>query len=210
MGKSKKKNDNSTFYFSGQPKQDSIDVHPDRDEDSEDDDELQDNFIQFDAGKNIPEIIPPMPADDDHLDFGDGFDDDQGRGQWGNKLDFLFSCISVSVGLGNVWRFPYLCFKNGGGAFLIVYFIAMIFCGIPVFFQEVAIGQYLGSGGMTLVAQLCPILKGVGIATMCLVFYLDIYYCVIIAWTFFYFIAAFTAIPDLPWNTCDGWWNKPS
>jgi SNF family Na+-dependent transporter len=46
------------------------------------------------------------------------------------------------------------------GAFLIVYFTAMIFCGIPIFFQEVAIGQYLGSGGMTLVGQLCPILKG--------------------------------------------------
>ena len=43
---------------------------------------------------------------------------------------------------------------------------------------------------------------GVGIATMALVFFLDIYYCVIIAWTWFYFIAAFTAIPDLPWNTC--------
>ena len=44
--------------------------------------------------------------------------------------------------------------------------------------------------------------SGVGIATMALVFFLDIYYCVIIAWTWFYFIAAFSAIPDLPWNTC--------
>ena len=47
------------------------------------------------------------------------------------------------------------------GAFLIVYFIAMTFCGVPIFFQEVAMGQYLGSGGMTLVSQLCPILKGI-------------------------------------------------
>jgi hypothetical protein len=43
---------------------------------------------------------------------------------------------------------------------------------------------------------------GVGIATMVLVFFLDIYYCVIIAWTFFYLIGSFTALPDLPWDTC--------
>ena len=88
------------------------------------------------------------------------------------------------------------------GAFLIVYFIAMTFCGIPIFFQEVAMGQYLGAGGMTLVSQLCPMLKGVGVATMTAVFYLDIYYCVIIAWTFFYLFAGFSSLPDLPWDTC--------
>jgi solute carrier family 6 GABA transporter-like protein 1 len=46
------------------------------------------------------------------------------------------------------------------GAFLVTYTIAMVFCGVPIFFQEVAIGQYLGSGGMNLVGQLCPILQG--------------------------------------------------
>ncbi len=60
----------------------------------------------------------------------------------------------------DIWRFPYLCYKNGGGVFLIIYFISMLFCGIPVFLLEVSIGQYLGAGGMTTIAELVPILKG--------------------------------------------------
>jgi len=134
----------------------------------------------------------------------------EARGHWKHPLDFLFSCISVSVGLGNIWRFPYLCYKNGGGVFLIIYFISMLFCGIPVFLLEVSLGQYLGAGGMTTIAQICPILKGVGIATMVMVTYYNIYYCVIVAWSLYYFIASFVSIPDLPWNTCDGWWNSKS
>ncbi|KAJ8967593.1 hypothetical protein NQ317_010455 [Molorchus minor] len=103
--------------------------------------------------------------------------------------------------------FPYLYYKNGGGTFLITYSVAMILCGIPMFFQEVAIGQYLGSGGMTFVGQLCPILKGVGYAAMTLVFLLNVYYCIIIAWTLFYIMSSFSALPDLPWSGCDNWWN---
>lgn len=88
------------------------------------------------------------------------------------------------------------------GAFLVTYTIAMIFCGIPMFYQEVAIGQYLGSGGMTFIGQLCPILKGVGYATMTIVFLLDIYYCIIIAWTLYYLICTFATVPYLPWADC--------
>jgi len=134
----------------------------------------------------------------------------ESRGHWKHPLDFLFSCISVSVGLGNIWRFPYLCYKNGGGAFLIIYFISMLFCGVPVFLLEVSLGQYLGVGGMNTIAQICPILKGVGIATMVMVTYYNIYYCVIVAWSLYYFVASFVSIPDLPWSTCDGWWNSPN
>ena len=84
----------------------------------------------------------------------------------------------------------------------------MFACGIPIFFQEVAAGQYLGSGGATLIGQFVPMLKGVGYATMTLVFFLDIYYCIIIAWTLFYLINSFVAIPDLPWRHCGNWWNS--
>merc|ERR1719239_771898 len=135
-------------------------------------------------------------------------DDDAERGTFSNKLDFLFSCISVSVGLGNVWRFPYLCYKNGGGTFLLIYFIAMFACGIPIFFQEVAAGQYLGTGGLTMVGQLVPMLQGVGYATMTIVFWLDIYYCIIISWTLYYLIMTFIHIPELPWRDCGNEWNS--
>lgn len=130
------------------------------------------------------------------------------RDEWSHRFDFLFSCISLSVGLGNVWRFPYLCYKNGGGAFLVCYFISMITCGIPLFFQEIAIGQYLGSGGMTLVGKICPILGGTGYAAMTIVFLLDVYYCVICAWTLFYLGSCIWNFFNLPWEHCNNSWNS--
>ena len=81
------------------------------------------------------------------------------REKWSRGIEFVLSCIGFAVGLGNIWRFPYLCYKNGGGAFMIPYLICLVAGGIPIFFLEIAIGQYTSQGGIT-AWNFCPIFKG--------------------------------------------------
>uniref|UniRef100_A0A8C0GVX8 Transporter n=1 Tax=Chelonoidis abingdonii TaxID=106734 RepID=A0A8C0GVX8_CHEAB len=81
------------------------------------------------------------------------------RGHWNNKVEFVLSVAGEIIGLGNVWRFPYLCYKNGGGAFLIPYVIFFICCGIPVFFLETALGQFTSEGGITCWRKVCPLFE---------------------------------------------------
>ncbi|KAL6116780.1 uncharacterized protein ACO6RY_14726 [Pungitius sinensis] len=130
---------------------------------------------------------------------------DQPRGKWGNKMEFIFSMAGEIIGLGNVWRFPFLCYKNGGGIFFIPYFVFLFFCGIPVFFLETALGQYTSEGGVTAWRKICPMFQGVGIASQVIVAYLNIYYIVVLAWAIFYLYNSFKS--PLPWSTCDNWWN---
>ena len=63
------------------------------------------------------------------------------RVQWRSNLGFILAAIGSAVGLGNIWRFSYLCYKNGGGAFLLPYFIALIVVGIPLMILELGIGH---------------------------------------------------------------------
>uniref|UniRef100_A0A1Q3FE10 Transporter n=1 Tax=Culex tarsalis TaxID=7177 RepID=A0A1Q3FE10_CULTA len=70
------------------------------------------------------------------------------RDQWGKGIEFLMSCIAMSVGLGNVWRFPFIALENGGGAFVIPYIIVLLLVGKPVYYMEMIIGQFSSRGSV--------------------------------------------------------------
>ncbi|XP_036375596.1 sodium- and chloride-dependent GABA transporter 2-like [Megalops cyprinoides] len=127
------------------------------------------------------------------------------RGQWSNKLEFVLSVAGEIIGLGNVWRFPYLCYKNGGGAFFIPYLIFLFTCGIPVFFLETALGQFTSEGGITCWRKISPLFEGIGYATQVIVALLNVYYVVVLAWGIFYLSFSFSW--DLPWSSCNNTWN---
>uniref|UniRef100_A0A6P7FYL8 Transporter n=1 Tax=Diabrotica virgifera virgifera TaxID=50390 RepID=A0A6P7FYL8_DIAVI len=122
------------------------------------------------------------------------------RESWDSKLTFLLATIGYAVGLGNVWRFPYLAQKNGGGAFLIPYFVMLAIEGIPIFYLELAIGQRLRKGAIGVWNQVSPFLSGIGISSAVVSFNVALYYNTIIAWCLFYFVQSFQS--QLPWAEC--------
>ncbi|XP_066865421.1 sodium- and chloride-dependent glycine transporter 1 isoform X11 [Kogia breviceps] len=128
------------------------------------------------------------------------------RGNWGNQIEFVLTSVGYAVGLGNVWRFPYLCYRNGGGAFMFPYFIMLIFCGIPLFFMELSFGQFASQGCLG-VWRISPMFKGVGYGMMVVSTYIGIYYNVVICIAFYYFFSSMT--PVLPWAYCSNPWNTP-
>ncbi|XP_072022160.1 sodium- and chloride-dependent taurine transporter-like [Amphiura filiformis] len=126
------------------------------------------------------------------------------RDHWVGRLDFMFSLIGFSVGLGNVWRFPYLCYKNGGGAFLIPYFICLVVGGIPVLLLELGLGQFMSQGGITC-WNILPGWRGIGIASIIVIWWLNCYYNVILAWDVYYIGLSFAK--QLPWSHCNNDYN---
>ncbi|KAM9813891.1 solute carrier family 6 member 22, tandem duplicate 2 [Neosynchiropus ocellatus] len=127
------------------------------------------------------------------------------REKWDHKVEFVLAAAGHIVGLGNVWRFPYLCYKNGGGVFFIPYIIFMITCGIPVLFLETSLGQYTSQAGITCWRNICPLFEGIGYGGQVVVLYIGVYYIIILAWSVLYLFLSFSS--ELPWANCDNYWN---
>lgn len=134
-----------------------------------------------------------------------GLTPERRRETWNKKVEFLLAVIGFAVDLGNVWRFPYICYQNGGGAFLIPYTIMLIFGGLPLFYMELALGQFHRSGCLTIWKRICPALKGVGYAICLIDIYMGMYYNTIIGWAVYYLVASFA--DELPWTKCGNQWN---
>ncbi|XP_053302869.1 sodium-dependent neutral amino acid transporter B(0)AT1-like [Pleuronectes platessa] len=122
------------------------------------------------------------------------------RPKWDNKAQYILTCVGFCIGLGNVWRFPYLCQSHGGGAFLIPFLILLVLEGMPLLLLEFAIGQRLRKGSVGVWRSINPYLTGIGIASMLVSFLVGLYYNTLIAWILWYLFNSFQS--PLPWTQC--------
>ncbi|XP_018343092.1 PREDICTED: sodium- and chloride-dependent transporter XTRP3 [Trachymyrmex septentrionalis] len=139
---------------------------------------------------------------------------EENRAAWSGKMQFFLSIIGYSVGLGNIWRFPYLCQQNGGGAFLIPFFVMLILEGVPLFLIELGLGQRMRQGALGVWNTIHPWLGGIGIASCIVTFFVALYYNVIITWCVYYLFNSVEAITikfgeSLPWAKCPVLDGKP-
>ncbi|XP_067852723.1 sodium- and chloride-dependent neutral and basic amino acid transporter B(0+)-like isoform X1 [Heptranchias perlo] len=155
-------------------------------------------FSQNDHQTHPPEVTA---ATNEHVGERD---ENVERGNWSSKTDYLLSVIGCAVGLGNVWRFPYLAYRNGGGAFLIPYTLMLALAGMPMFFLESSFGQFASLGPVA-VWKAVPMLQGVGITMVIVITIGNISYSCILAYSLYYLFASFQS--PLPWTDCFSWWG---
>eukprot|EP00959_Pyramimonas_sp_CCMP1952_P283718 5930718-Pyramimonas_sp.AAC.1 len=103
------------------------------------------------------------------------------RERWGSRLMFILSSMGAAIGLGNIWRFPYLVGKNGGGVFLLPYVGALTFFGLPLLLLEFSLGQQTQKAAMQAFCAIHPRAGGVGFASALGAYFMSIYYSILIS-----------------------------
>ncbi|XP_071108719.1 sodium- and chloride-dependent glycine transporter 1-like [Haliotis cracherodii] len=147
---------------------------------------------------------PGIPMTGIHSEEGDRPKALKQRESWGRHLDYMLTMVGYCVGLGNLLRFPYICNRNGGGAFLIPFILCLLITGFPMFFLESAISQFSGKAAKQ-VWSFCPMFKGIGIGGVILTFIFTTYYNLYLAWPIYYMVKSCSSV--LPWTTCGNSWN---
>ncbi|CAM1329523.1 Uncharacterised protein r2_g3875 [Pycnogonum litorale] len=147
---------------------------------------------------SIKSVFSDFKYDQDVIKGGNN--EEPSRGSWRRSTEYVLSCLGLTVGLGNFWRFPYVCYKNGGGSFLIPYMVMLFFLGMPLFFLEAAIGQYSAKGPAALFKNICPLFSGLGYTIVLTSYMQTVVYAMVIGWTFFYFFDSFRG--DVRWKSC--------
>ena len=122
----------------------------------------------------------------------------ESRGEWSSRFGFIMAAAGSAVGLGNIWRFPYLTGQNGGAAFVIVYLFCVVLVGVPMLMNEMALGRMTGKNaiGTFQVTGGKPIwvLLG-GVLAVMVSFFVLSYYTVIAGWTIGYMATSITNSP---------------
>jgi len=121
------------------------------------------------------------------------------RESWGSRAGFVLAAVGSAVGLGNIWRFPYMAYSNGGGAFLIPYIIAMIVVGIPLLIMEFSLGHFTQLAAPGAFREISKKAEFVGWWPILLSFVIVCYYAVVLAWCLNYLLFSFKQI--IPWST---------
>ena len=129
--------------------------------------------------------------------------------RWSHKIDFILASLGYSVGFGNLWRFPYKMYEHGGFPFLITYFFFLVVLGLPLFFIELVLGQYVGNGPTKIYGAMAPIFTGLGFSMIAVTFCFSIYYNVINSWCIYYLFASlFNGLPKNPVHAEDYFFNN--
>lgn len=119
------------------------------------------------------------------------------RGQFGSSIGFIMAAAGSAIGLGNIWRFPYLTGENGGGAFVFVYILCVLLIGLPLLINEIALGRRSGKNPIGAIADTRgnKFWQLAGFLCIAVCFFVFSYYSVIAGWTLAYIFTELTNIP---------------